>query len=134
MTLPLLQAGFNAYVTQRNLSDASWQGRLALDRFTRDLRALPIAGDISTATSSQLTFIDNNNVSVSYTLSGTALQRNALTLANGINTLTFGYYNSAGATTATLANIRYVSMTLNITLNNVNTTLQTVVNLRNVVV
>ena len=133
ITLPLLQAGFNAYLTQRNISDANWQGRLALARFTRDVRALPATANISTASSAQFTFVDDAFSSVSYTLSGTQLQRNGLTLANGINTVTFGYYNAAGAVTATISAIRYVSITLNITQNAVNTTLKTVVGLKNVI-
>lgn len=133
ITLPLLHSGFNAYLTQRNLSDANWQGRLALDRFSRDIRDLPSAANITTATATQLVFTDSSNTSVTYALSGTLLQRNAITLANGINTLTFGYYNSSGAVTATIANMRYVSILLNVTKNGVNTNLQTVINFRNVV-
>lgn len=133
ITLPMLQAGFNGYVTQRNLSDANWQGRLALSRMVRDIQSLPSTSNISTASSSQFTFTDIDNASVSYTLSGSNLQRNAITLANGVNSITFGYYDSAGATTATIANIRYISIALNITQNNVNITLQTVIDLRNVI-
>lgn len=133
IALPMIQAGFNAYFTQRNLSDANWQGRLALSRMTRDIHNLPSTGSISTATSTQFTFTDSSNNSVSYALSGTALQRNGLTLANGVTTITFGYYNSAGAVTGTIGNIRYVSIELNITQGNTNTTLETVINLRDVI-
>ena len=133
ITLPMLQAGFNGYFMQRNLSDANWQGRLALSRITRDLHNIPAAANITTATGTQLTFTNNSNASVSYTLSGTNLQRNALTLANGIGSVTFGYYDSAGAVTGTIDNIRYISIALNITQNNTNITLETVVNLRDVI-
>ena len=133
ITLPILSTGFNSYVAQRNLSDANWQGKLALSRMTRDIRSLPSTGNISTASSTQFTFTDLNNASVSYTLSGTNLQRNALTLANGIAAITFGYYDNAGASTGTIANIRYVSVELNITQGNTNTTLETVINLRNII-
>lgn len=133
ITLPMLQAGFNGYVTQRNLSDANWQGRLALSRMVRDIQSLPSISNISTASSSQFTFTDIDNASVSYTLSGSNLQRNAITLANGVNSVAFGYYDSAGATTATIANMRYLSIALNVTQNNVNITLQTVIDLRNII-
>ncbi|OGT50707.1 MAG: hypothetical protein A3E84_00300 [Gammaproteobacteria bacterium RIFCSPHIGHO2_12_FULL_42_13] len=131
ITLPLLQSGFNAYVTQRDISDANWQGRLALARFTRDVNALPATTNISTATNGQLTFVDDASNSVSYTLSGMQLLRNGLVLANGINTLTFSYYTAAGAATATISAIQYISITLNVTQNNVNTTITTVAALRN---
>jgi len=130
--LPMLQSGFNSYFTQRNLTDANWQGRLALARIARDLRSLPSSNNISTANSTQLTFINSANTSVSYTLNGTSLQRNGLTLANGVSALTFGYYDSTGAVTALLANIGYISITLNITQNNTNSTVTTTVDLRNI--
>lgn len=133
ITLPLLHAGFNSYFAQRNLSDANWQGRLALSRMVRDIHNLPSVGNISTATSTQFTFTDENNASVSYTLSGTNLQRNGVTLANGVGSIAFAYYDSAGAATAVIANIRYIFITLNITQNNTNMTLQSVVNLRDVI-
>lgn len=132
MTLPLLQAGFNAYVTQRDISDANWQGRLALARFTRDVQSLSTTATISSATNTQFTFVDAANSTVAYQLSASQLQRNGLTLANGVNSLGFAYYDAAGASTATLASIRYVLIALTITHNNVNTTLRTVVNLRNI--
>lgn len=133
IALPMLHAGFNSYFTERNLNDADWQGRLALSRMERDIANIPSTAVISTATSSQFTFTNNNNNSVSYTLSGTHLQRNALTLAQGIASATFGYFDKEGDTTSTIANIRYVSITLNITQNNTDITLQTVINLRDIV-
>ena len=131
ITLPMLYAGFHSYFLQRDLSDANWQGRLALSRMTRDIHNLPATNSISTASSTQFAFTSHNNANVSYTLSGTNLQRNALTLANGVNAIVLGYYDSTGTSTSTIANIRYVSIELNITHNNVNTTLETVLNLRN---
>ncbi len=135
IALPMIHAGFNSYITQRNLVDANWQGRLALARMTRDIRNIPSANatTLVTTTSTDFKFTDNTNTSVEYTLSGTNLQRNAITLANGIGSVTFGYYDKTGAVTATPANMRYVSIALNITENNVNITVWTVVNLRVVV-
>ena len=129
--LPVLQSGFNAYFTQRNLTNANWQGSLAMSRMTRDIRDIPSAGAISVATASQLTFTDNTNTSVSYTLSGTTLLRNGVALANGINSATFGYYSSTGAVTATISAIRYINITLNITQSGTNLALFTTLNLRN---
>ena len=108
VALPMLHAGFNAYFTQRDLTDNNWQGRLAFSRLERDIHNIPSASSITTATATQFTFNDNTNTSVSYTLSGTNFQRNALTLATGVASVTFEYYDSAGAITATIANIRYV--------------------------
>lgn len=129
--LPVLDSGFNAYFKGRNLVNANWQGSLAMSRMTRDIRDIPSSNAISTATASQLTFTDNTNTSVSYTLSGTILLRNGVVLANGVNAITFRYYSSTGAVTATISAIRYINITLNITQNATNLTLFTTVNLRN---
>ncbi|OGT37843.1 MAG: hypothetical protein A3F12_02070 [Gammaproteobacteria bacterium RIFCSPHIGHO2_12_FULL_38_14] len=133
ITLPMLQTGFNSYFIQRNLSNVNWQGRLALSRMTRDIRNIPATGNITTAGVTQLTFTNNNNEIISYTLNGTNLQRNGLTLANGVNSILFKYSDSAGVSTGTIANIRYITVTLNITQNNTNITLRTVFNLRDVI-
>ncbi len=133
IALPILQTGFHAYFSQRDLSDANWQGRLALARISRDLSSLPSTGNISTAGSTQLTFVDNNNLSVSYALSNSNLQRNTKTLANGIGSINFAYYDSTGAVTATIANIRYVGVTLNVIQNNTNFNLSSLLSLRNIV-
>lgn len=130
--LPLLQTGFDAYFTERDLSDADWQGNLALERMTRDIRSIPATTVITTATSSQFTFVDSTNTAVSYTLSGTSLMRNGLTLANNVNAVTFAYYNSTGAVTAVIANIDYVNVTLNVLDNSTDLTLFSTMNLRNV--
>lgn len=129
---PLLQTGFNAFFTQQNLSDADWQGRLATERMSRDLRAIPTASNISTADSNQLSYVDSSSNIVNYQLSGTNLTLNGDVLARGINSLTFTYYDANGAVTGLIANIRYIGIDLNITQNNTNTTLSTLVNLRNV--
>lgn len=128
---PLLQTGFNAFFTQQNLSDAEWQGRLATERMSRDLRAIPTVANISTAGSNQLIYLDSSGSTVNYQLSGTDLTLSGNVLARGINNLTFTYYDANGAVTGLIANIRYIDINLNITQNNTNTTLSTLVNLRN---
>lgn len=135
IALPMLHAGFNSYFTQRDLNDADWQGRLALSRMTRDLQNIPNTGDITTASSTQLTFVDNTNTTVTYTIpvTSTNLQRNGLNLAQGVSALTFGYFDKNGAIAASTSAIRYIAVTLNITRNNTNITMQTVIYLRNLV-
>ena len=132
IVLPVLQSGFNAYFTERNLVDANWQGSLALSRMTRDIRDIPSTSGISVASATQFTFTDDTNNAVSYTLSGSTLFRNGIALANGVNSVTFGYYSGSGAATASIVSIRYVTITLNITENATNLTLFATVNLRNV--
>jgi prepilin-type N-terminal cleavage/methylation domain-containing protein len=132
MLTPLLQSGFDSFFTQQKLVDADWQGRLALERMSRDIRAIPASTSISLASATQLTFIDSTSNTVAYQVVGNNLLLNTNILAEGISSLLFQYYDGNGAVTATVANIRYVKITLNITHNNTNYVLQTVINPRNV--
>jgi prepilin-type N-terminal cleavage/methylation domain-containing protein len=117
--------GLTAYQTGKDVMDADWQGRLAMERMMRDLRAIRSPSDITTANSGQIIFTDINGNSVNYSLSGTSLLRNSQTLANGVQSLTFSYLDKNGSTTATLSLIRYITYTLNITQNNSNFNLTT---------
>lgn len=129
---PVLQTGFSAYNTARDLSNSDAQSNLALERMVRDIRDIPTTAGISIMNSNQFTFIDATKTTVTYNLSGTDLMRNNQMLATGVNTLTFAYYDSLGAVTASASSIRYVTISLNITLNNTNTTVFTSINLRNI--
>jgi hypothetical protein len=102
----------------------------------RDIQLIRSPSDITTATSTQLSFTDINNNTVSYTLSGSSLNvtknGSTQTLAVGINSLTFTYYNGSGATPpASTALTRYIQIALVVTQNNVNYTLTTSVYPRN---
>ena len=120
-----------AYLGSRNAIDANWQGEFALERMVRDIRSVRSPSDISTASASQFTFTDTSGGSVSYTLSGSSLLRNGQILADGVNSVTFTYFDDTGTSTGTLANIRYVTASLNITLNNSNYTIATTIYPRN---
>jgi len=123
----MLSAGLSSYLTATNLITANQQARLALERMTRDIRGIRSTGDITTATAAQLVFTNFAGNSVSYSLTGSNLILNSQTLASGINTLTFTYYDLNGNTTATIANIRYVAISLHVTGNNANYTAGTAV-------
>jgi hypothetical protein len=77
-----------------------------------------------------LIFTDMNGNSITYSLSGTSLMRNTQPLADGIGSLTFAYLDRNEAVTSTLANIRYVTVTLTITSNGANYTLTDTLNPR----
>jgi prepilin-type N-terminal cleavage/methylation domain-containing protein len=129
----VMGTAFNSYFYNQNIVNANEQGRLAMERMVRDFHAVNSPSDITTATASTFAFNDVNGNSVIYTLSGTQLRRNGVALADGINTLTFGYYDGTGAAAGTTAAIRYVDVTLNITQNSVNYTLKTTITALNYV-
>ena len=132
----ILNQAFTGYLDNKNLVEADWQARLALERMQRDVRAIRSPSDITTATATQLVFVDTTGNTITYALSGTTLNRqtNSNTtqaLADGIQSVTFSYYDQSGASTATLINICYVKISLNVTLNNTNFTVTTAVYGRN---
>jgi len=127
----VLGAGFSSYLDNQNIVNANEQGRLALEKMIRDIHAINSPSSISSATATSLSFTDVNGNAITYALSGTQLQRNGVTLADGVNSLTFGYYTSAGATAAVTTSIIYINVTLNITQNSVNYTLGTTINTLN---
>ena len=127
----IIQAGFNSYFTNENVTTANVQARLALERMTRDIHAINSQASITTASASQLVFTDVNGVSITYQKTGTQLMRNAQVLSDGVNSLSFSYLDRNAAVTAVLTNIRYVTVTLNITSGNVNYTMRTTINTMN---
>jgi type II secretory pathway pseudopilin PulG len=131
LALPVIQTGLNAYAVQKDLREASSQGRLALERMARDIASLPSDKAILLASSSALHFTDNTNTAVGYEQVGTRLERNHLTLADGVQSLDFFYADNAGEATNILENIRYVRIRLIMIENNLDFTVERVVMLRN---
>lgn len=127
----VMSTALNSYFDNQNIVNANEQGRLALERMARDIHAINSTSSITTANASTLTFVDVNGNTVTYSLSGTQLLRNSVVLADGINRLTFAYYTGAGAVAGTTTAIRYITVALNITQNNVNYNLATTINTLN---
>jgi prepilin-type N-terminal cleavage/methylation domain-containing protein len=135
MSSLLLSQGFNAFFTSEDVLDAQWQGQIAIQRMARDIQLIRSPADISTATSSQLSYTDINNNSISYTLSGSNLtltkNSSAQVLAEGVNSLTFTYYNNSGSAPASNSAIRYINISIVVTQNNANYSLTTTIYPRN---
>jgi prepilin-type N-terminal cleavage/methylation domain-containing protein len=132
----IISQAFTGYFDSKYLIDADWQARVALERMQRDIREVRSPTDITTAAGSNLIFVDTSGNTITYSLSGTTLNRrtnaNAVqVLADGIQSIAFTYFDRNGVITATLANIRYITISLNITLNNTNYTVTTSVYGRN---
>jgi prepilin-type N-terminal cleavage/methylation domain-containing protein len=132
----ILSQAFLGYFDNQYLVESDAQARLALERMQRDIRDIRSPNDISTATATTLVFVNTEGNTITYSLSGTSLNRqtnsNALqVLADGVQSLSFSYFSSSGISTAVTTNIRYVTISLNITLNNTNYTVATSVYGRN---
>lgn len=129
----MLSQGLTGYLTSKNLIEAEWQGQIGLERMARDIHLIRSLGDISTASASQLIYTDTSGTSITFQLSGTTLMRNSQVLADGVQSLIFSYFNKNGASTSTLSDIRYITISLNVTQNNTNITLTTSIYPRNLV-
>lgn len=105
----VISRSFNAYFAGRDMTRADWQGRLALERMTRDLRDVrtATASDITTMTATQITYNDTLNNNVIYNMSGTTLMRTqsgvATGLADNISALNLSYLQKNGKSAAATA-------------------------------
>ena len=123
-----LQEGQTAYQYGAGRAEVQQNGRVALERMLRELRA---ASAISTSSANAVTFtyldatLDPNGISttVAYSLSGGSvpflLQRNQTgaagqpeTLIGGVSSLVITYFDVNGATTTTPANVRSIDIRL----------------------
>ena len=134
---PMVGNGFKAYFTGRDLVETDWQGRVALERMTRELRTLRAPADITMTSASDLTFLDIDGNSVRYFLSNCVLTiceltRNTQPLATGISGLAFSYLLRDGkTTTVTPASVYYVIVDFTATQGGNSRTYQATVSPRN---
>ncbi len=115
----MLSSGFNAYFSGRDMIDAEWQGRYAMQRIRRELRTVrsATAADLVMG-GNQITFTDNNANVITYALAGTTLNRNGQPLADGVSDLKFYYFQADGITTAAApTEVVYISVNLDVSRN-----------------
>ncbi len=72
--------GLFTFSSVSNVNDATWQGRLALEKMSREIHVIRSSSDISLASGSQITFVDINGNSIDYTSSGSTVTRNTTNL------------------------------------------------------
>ena len=126
----LLGNVFSSYSLKRDVADADWQAKVALERMARELRAvrLATAADLDVASATQIRFVDTDGNGVCFYRNGAAnrLMRSAdgpatacgttnpQALADNVTALTFTYWDNAGVTTAAVANVYYITMDMTI--------------------
>ena len=121
----LLTQVFRAYFEEQDISGGDWQAKLALERATRELRAIrsATATDFAIpASPSEIRFVDTDGNNVCFYLSGATLMRaenpptqscgttNPQQLADNISSLGFTYWTNTGVATAAVASVYYVTM------------------------
>jgi len=130
----ILASGFGAYITGKDLIQTDWQGSIAIQRLSRDLRMIrsASAADLTLVPSTEITLTDNNANIISYTLSGTSLMRNGQPLADDISNLSFSYIANDGKTSAASADlVHYIIVNLTVTRRGLNHNISTVIHPRN---
>lgn len=124
----LLGNVFSGYALKRDTTDADWQAKVALERMARELRAVRMAtaADLDIASATQIRFVDTDGNGVCFYRSGNRVMRSAdgpatacgatspQVLADNVTALTFTYWDNAGAATAAVANVYYITMDMTV--------------------
>lgn len=122
---PLMAGGMLNYFAGLEITRQDAAGKLAMERMLRELRHIRAPNDISTFTTSTVTFVDVYGKTVTYTFSGGNITRQesggtARTLASNVTSFTLGYLKNDGQTTAsTKSDVFYITlqMTISVTAN-----------------
>jgi len=131
MSAQPLMTGLNLYASKKDTDLLDWQGNVAIETMVRKIRTIESSADISIASPTQFQYTDATNTTYSYTLSSGNILENANILVGPATSLAFTYYDRNGATTNTLALIRYVRISMTLTQGSYSVTLTTAVNLTN---
>lgn len=103
----IIKAAINSHTVAVTMNQLDTEILMGIQRIVNDLRS---ASALSTIAANSLTFVDQTGTSYTYQLSGSNLQRGSYTLIDSVSSLTFSYWNSSGAVTATPASVDYVNI------------------------
>jgi prepilin-type N-terminal cleavage/methylation domain-containing protein len=126
----VVRDGMLGYLRGREITSADWQGRLALERITRELRNAAAIAPANACGTSTFTFSDISSSLISYSQSVNTLLRNGQPLADslGANGLMFYCLQSDGQTyTATPALVYYVTVSMIVSTTNTSATYRSTV-------
>jgi prepilin-type N-terminal cleavage/methylation domain-containing protein len=125
---PFIYSLSQIVIVEYSLGGVNTQTRVAMERMSRELRVIRsnTSTDL-TAGASSISFNTINGDAISFSLSSTNLMRNSQILASNVSDITFTYYDSSGATTATVTDMKFIRVDLTLTENNISANLNTVV-------
>jgi hypothetical protein len=126
-----ISSTLNSYIYAQNVTDTTWQLRLAYIRLLRDIRQICSPSDVTNMTSNELTFVDMSGASFDYVFTGSQLTLNGQVLADGITNGGFSYFTNTVATATTAATITYVTFSMTDTQKNANISFTGTAELRN---
>ena len=133
----VISGGFRSYFLGREIMQNDWQGRLALERMTRELRTVRTAtnGDLNINTGGQITFVDFAGNTIVYRQTGNIIERSQAAgafqpLADNVSTtspLSFSYLQSDGVTDEPVLggfsiNVSYITVSFTVSSTNASAT------------
>lgn len=133
----VVRDGMLGYLRGREITSADWQGRLALERITRELRdasAIAAGSCDNSAPAYSFAYSDINAASISYshTQSTATLLRNGQPLADNVSALRFDCLRRDGQiSTITPSLAYYVSVAMTVSTANTSAVYRTTVKPRN---
>jgi len=121
--IPPLHQGVQSFAVTETRGDLTSQARQAATRMIRELRNIQKEADstpnISTANAATITFVDVLDNTITFSLSGSTVQRNSNALVEQVSSLQFRYFNGSNAELTTLPlsatdrnNVRRIMVTL----------------------
>ncbi len=133
----VLSGGFRNYFLGREIAQDDAQGRLALERMSRELHAVRSTADLNIGTQNQVSFTDLSGNAIAYRLNAASQiersQNGGLyqPLADNVSALTITYLHNDGVNaesyTGSSALVYYITVALTVKTSNVNLTYRTTV-------
>lgn len=137
----VISSGFRTYFLGREINQNDWQGRLALERMTRELRTVRTAtnppippGDLDISIAGQITFVDFSGNTIVYRQTGNTIERSQNAgafqpLADNVSAapaLAFTYLRNDGVTPeptgGNSANVYYITVSFTVSSANASAT------------
>ena len=94
--------------------EAAYQARLSAQLMQREIRDMKDTASITAFTATALTFVDNSDTTIAYSLSGSDLLRNGDLLAQGVTSLSFTYWKTDGTTALLAADLHLAEFDLTV--------------------
>lgn len=127
----IIVTGTDSYVELGRISDLTTKGRAAVERITREVRlvrcsdttpsteCLPDATDITTATSTEIAFVNKNDQVRGLRLNGTTIEVNVggtyYVLVDDVTAFNIDYLDNTGTATAVVGNMWAFEVTFTVT-------------------
>src|SRR5712692_9327865 len=132
----VISGGFRTYFLGREITQNDWQGRLALERMTRELRTVRTAtpADLDISAAGQITFADFAGDTIAYRQTGNTVERSQnggafQPLADNVSAaspLSFTYLQSNGTTPeptgGNSANVYFITVSFTVSSTNASAT------------